>query len=206
MEEYVKSGHNQMVIDPDPDEIYTKRKKADYECYELQSFVITQHEIRKRWQGKISRKEAFIHSHLLTGFPIEGENPWPGEKIQATRVAIVLLPLTMKALYEFLRPGASGENIQYLSSARDDIQAGHSEHSVKQSLKTIDEFFSYIVSPQTGFAEIHSAQLFNVSQSIASRIFISWINFMLLKLGHRNIWPSRELVDETQFKIHVTYQ
>ena len=55
----------------------------------------------------------------------------------------------MKALYEFLRPGASGENIQYLSSARDDIQAGHSEHSVKQSLKTIDEFFSYIVSPQT---------------------------------------------------------
>ena len=55
----------------------------------------------------------------------------------------------MKALYEFLRPGASGENIQYLSSARDDIQAGHSEHSVKQSLKTIEEFFSYIVSPQT---------------------------------------------------------
>ena len=28
---------------------------------------------------------------------------------------------TMKDLYEFLRPGASGENIQYLSSARDDI-------------------------------------------------------------------------------------
>ena len=55
----------------------------------------------------------------------------------------------MKALYEFLRPGASGENIQYLSSARDDIQAGHIEHSVKQSLKTIDEFVPYIVSPQT---------------------------------------------------------
>ena len=50
----------------------------------------------------------------------------------------------MKALYEFFRPGASVENIQYLSSARDDIQAGHSEHSEKQSLKTIDEFFSYI--------------------------------------------------------------
>ena len=41
----------------------------------------------------------------------------------------------MKALYEFLRPGASRENIQYLSSARDDIRDGHSEHSVKQSVK-----------------------------------------------------------------------
>ena len=27
MEEYVKSGREQMVIDPDPDKIYTKRKK-----------------------------------------------------------------------------------------------------------------------------------------------------------------------------------
>ena len=45
----------------------------------------------------------------------------------------------------FLRPGTSGENISYLSSARHDIQAGHSEHSAKQgrprSLKSIDEFF-----------------------------------------------------------------
>ena len=29
---------------------------------------------------------------------------------------------------------------------------------------------------------------------------------MHLKLGQINIWPSRELVDETQFKIHVMYQ
>ena len=44
----MKSGRNQMVIDPDPDEIYTKRKKEDYENYELHSFVITQREIPKR--------------------------------------------------------------------------------------------------------------------------------------------------------------
>ena len=69
----MKSGRDRMVIDPNPDEIYTKRKKEDYE---LHSFVITQREIPKRWLGKISRKDAFnIHSHLLTGFPVEGENP-----------------------------------------------------------------------------------------------------------------------------------
>ena len=31
VEEYVKSGRDQMVNDPHPDEIYTKRKKEDYQ-------------------------------------------------------------------------------------------------------------------------------------------------------------------------------
>ena len=57
----MKSGRDQMVIDPDPDEIYTKRKKEDCECYDEQhSFVITQREIPKRWLGKFSGKNAFI--------------------------------------------------------------------------------------------------------------------------------------------------
>ena len=34
----------------------------------------------KRRLEKISRKDASIHSHSLTGFPVEGENPLPGEK------------------------------------------------------------------------------------------------------------------------------
>ncbi|XP_044169671.1 uncharacterized protein LOC122953764 [Acropora millepora] len=108
---------------------------------------------------------------------------------------------TLMALYEFLRPGANGENIRYSSSARDDIQEGHGEHSAKQgrprSLKTIDEFFLTLCRLRQGFAEIHLAQLFNVSQSTVGRILISWINFMYLKLGQINIWPSRELVDES---------
>ena len=83
----MKSGRDQMVIDPEPDQIYTKRKKEEYEYYELHSFVITQSEIPKRWLGKISRKDPFNYSHQLTGFPVQGENPRPGEKIQGTRVA-----------------------------------------------------------------------------------------------------------------------
>ena len=59
----MKSGRDRMAIDPDPDKIYTKRKKEDYECYELHSFVIAHREIPKRWLGKISRKDAYIHSH-----------------------------------------------------------------------------------------------------------------------------------------------
>ena len=60
VEEYVKSGRDQIVIYPDPDEIYTKRKNC--ECYDEQhSFVITQREIPKRWLGKFSGKNVFIH-------------------------------------------------------------------------------------------------------------------------------------------------
>ena len=68
-----------------------QKEKENYKCYELHSFVITQREIPKWWLGKISRKDAFIYSHRLTGFPVEGGNPWPWEKIRGTRVAIVLL-------------------------------------------------------------------------------------------------------------------
>ena len=58
-------------------------------------------------------------------------------------------------------------------------------------------FFLTLCRLRQGFAELHLAHLFNVSQPTVSRIFISWINYMYLKLGQINIWPSREIVNET---------
>ena len=66
-----------------------------------------------------------------------------------------------------------------------------------RTLKPVEEFFLTLCRLRQGFAELHLAQLFNISQPTVSRIFISWINFLYLKLGHINIWPSRELVNET---------
>ena len=48
-----------------------------------------------------------------------------------------------------------------------------------------------------GFSEDHLAQLFNVSASTISRIFITWVNFMFFKFGQINIWPSRKVIDTT---------
>ena len=102
------------------------------------------------------------------------------------------------ALYDYLDPGARGENINYWLSGKD--TAG-SAKAVKQgrprSLKPVEEFLLSLCRLRQGFAELHLAHLFNVSKPTVSRIFISWINYMYLKLGHINIWPSRELVDET---------
>ena len=46
-----------------------------------------------------------------------------------------------------------------------------------------------------GFPEDHLAQLFNVSASTVSRIFITWVNFMFFKFGQINIWLTRKVID-----------
>ena len=108
---------------------------------------------------------------------------------------------TMMALYEYLDPGVNGMNIKYWLSGQDNSQKAAAVNSVKQgrprTLTPSDEFFLVMCRLRQGFAEMHLAHLFKISQSTVSRIFISWINFMYLKLGQINIWPSRKVVDES---------
>lgn len=47
-----------------------------------------------------------------------------------------------------------------------------------------------------GFPERHLGHLFDISQSTVSRIVISWVNFMYLRFGQLNIWPSRKVVND----------
>ena len=48
--------------------------------------------------------------------------------------------------------------------------------------------------------EQHLAFLFDISQSTVSIVFISWINFMYLRFGTINIWPTRDVIDKTLSK------
>ena len=92
------------------------------------------------------------------------------------------------------KPGA----ISYWLSGKDvDGTARPVKQGSPRTLKPVDEFFLTLCRLRQGFAELHLAHLFNVSQPTVSRIFISWINFLYFKLGNINIWPSRELVNET---------
>ena len=63
------------------------------------------------------------------------------------------------------------------------------------SFRPPDEFFIVMCRLRQGFPEDHLAQLFNVSASTVSRIFITWVNFMFFKFGQINIWPSRKVID-----------
>ena len=112
---------------------------------------------------------------------------------------------TLKAIFNYLNPGENGENINYwLSSTKSvNVSVNYEEELYCnkmgrcRSLKPVDEFFLVLCKLRQGFAEMHLAHLFNISQPTVSRIFITWINFMYLKFGQINIWPSRASVNST---------
>ena len=66
-----------------------------------------------------------------------------------------------------------------------------------RSLRPLDEFFIVMCRLRQGFPEDHLLQLFNVSASTVSRIFITWVNFMFFKFGQIDIWPSRKVINKT---------
>ena len=124
---------------------------------------------------------------------------------------------TFQAIFKFLNTGEKGENVRYYSTKKTVVTAdfyqnqedeGEEEDEVSQNtgrrkcgrprkLTVIDEFFIVMCRLRRGFAELHLANLFGVSQSTISRLFTTYINYMYLKTGQVNIWPSRALVDKT---------
>jgi len=110
------------------------------------------------------------------------------------------------AVYKFFDEGQDGSNIKYwLSSSKTKVDSSNDQDvdSVKKgagrprTLKPIDEFFLVMCRLRQGFPVNHLGHLFNISQSTASRIIITWINYMYLTLGSINIWPSRQIIDNT---------
>ncbi|PFX27783.1 putative RNA-directed DNA polymerase from transposon BS [Stylophora pistillata] len=66
-----------------------------------------------------------------------------------------------------------------------------------RKLAVNDEFFIVMCRLRRGLAELHLANLFGVSHAKISRLFTTYINYVYLKTGQVNIWPSRALVDKT---------
>ena len=112
---------------------------------------------------------------------------------------------TFICIFNYMNPGCNGENINYwycndrdqreTSLNNNTVETTHIKLGRQRSLKPVDEFFAVMCRLRQGFREEHLANVFGVSKPTISRILISWINFMYLKLGQLNIWPSREAVD-----------
>ena len=65
------------------------------------------------------------------------------------------------------------------------------------TLRPIDKYFLLMCRLREGFREKHLSHLFQISTSTISQIFITWISFMNLRLGQLNIWPTRQVINET---------
>ena len=80
------------------------------------------------------------------------------------------------------------------------VLAISSDSSTKQGRPRIlhpkEELFITLCRRRQGFPEEHLAHLYGVSQSTISRIIVTWVNFLYLKLKDVPMWPSRELVDK----------
>lgn len=126
---------------------------------------------------------------------------------------------TFLAIFEFLNPGLEGENIRYSNSSdrnvpdnyyeflheeEDETEQENARKGRPKKLKTISEFFMVMCRLRRGFSLRHLANLYGIAKSTVSRSYTAWINFMYLKFGQINIWPSQEVVKDTMpeaFKI-----
>ena len=99
------------------------------------------------------------------------------------------------AVFRYLNPGDMGENITYWLSSM--VTASDSKKGRSRTLRPIDEYFLVMCRLRQGFREEHLSHLFQISTSTVSRIFITWLNFMYLRLGQLNIWPTRQVINVT---------
>ena len=107
-----------------------------------------------------------------------------------------------------LNPGAHGENIRYIREEPDDFYVATDNGELEKKncerkkgrpkkLKPIEEYFMVLCRLRRGFSTQHLSHLFGVASSTVSRTFTAWINFMYLKFGQINLWPSKQLVQDT---------
>ncbi|XP_064480407.1 uncharacterized protein LOC135393955 [Ornithodoros turicata] len=99
------------------------------------------------------------------------------------------------ALHDYLDPGENGSNIaRQKKPGNTPPQAGCGR---MRKLSTKNELFLVLVRLRLGLFEQDLADRFGVSQSTVSRICISWLNFMYLKLLKLPLWQPRSVVNTT---------
>lgn len=92
------------------------------------------------------------------------------------------------ALYNFCDPGENGENDEYMET--------FPKPGRLSSLHPKEELFITFCRLRQGFAEEHLAHLYGISQATISRIIITWVNLLYLRLKDVPMWPSREKVNK----------
>lgn len=85
-------------------------------------------------------------------------------------------------IYSYLNPGQKGENTKFWFASNTNfgsVESNQDRGGRPRTMRPLDDFFVICKN----FHEEHLAHLFDISLSTVSKIFITWMNFMYLKLG-----------------------
>ena len=101
-------------------------------------------------------------------------------------------------LLSFLNPGENGENVVMV---RGTVKSEEKMNSKKigrpRKLSPKIQFFLFLCRVRVGLFEEDLAHRFKMSVASVSNLVISWANFIYLRLGSLNIWPSKEMVQQS---------
>lgn len=92
---------------------------------------------------------------------------------------------------DFLNPRPNGENVTLHSGIKDD-EKGRQVQGRPRKLSPVIQFFMFLSRVKAG----QFANRFSVSVTTVSNITITWANFVYLRLGSLNIWPTKRQVME----------
>ena len=96
----------------------------------------------------------------------------------------------MQAVFEFLDAGINGQNvILHQNQGNKGTGAGR-----PRSLPPFHCYVLTLIRLRRNFDIVHLAFLFHVNGTTVSMTFITWINFMYIRLGSVPIWPSMQHV------------
>ena len=105
------------------------------------------------------------------------------------------------AVFDLLKTGMNGENVKLVSAPN-----AHTGRGRRRRLSGREQFLLTLMRLRRGISTKHLEWLFRIDKSTVSRIFVSWVNFIYLRLSAIPIWRKREHVDQTMpqtFKTRV---
>ncbi|XP_014675267.1 PREDICTED: uncharacterized protein LOC106815336 [Priapulus caudatus] len=97
-------------------------------------------------------------------------------------------------VFAYFNPDPNGENLILNSSDSKGVSATGTKTGRPRKPTPQNQFFLFLCRVRVGLMEQYLANRFGVSVSTVSNLVISWANYIYLKLGVLNIWPSKQQI------------
>ena len=149
-----------------------------------------------------------LKNKVITGIRNENnvkslDNPFSPEAVlkedKKTKFLIGLYPDQFYILYHALGPAKF--NLTYWKGEKKSINLKTKDSKTKRHFTPKEEMFITLLKLKRGFTHQTIAYTFNVSKTLVTRIFITWIQFLYLHFKELDIFPSRDFFKENLPKV-----